>query len=149
MFADYSVAGWRSGLDIPVLESPTDNEIYNNNGKPYNGNCNNGNSNGYRVHRVYVHTPDGSTHELRDTDEPYIAYGVSHNGIFYAVDGSRLKYVSSTSTLWMPDGSRYILGSTTTQFIDRNGNILNYDNGTQTWTDTMGPNVGRPPGFGP
>lgn len=142
VFAEYSTAGWTSSLDVPVLEWPLEHDQYNYNGKPINPDCSN--LTGSRIKRVYVHMPDGSTHELRDGDQPYVLSSVNHNGTFYSADGSRMKYDSSTSSLWMPDGSHYVLGNSTTQFIDRAGNTLNYNNSTRVWTDTLGRSLTNP-----
>lgn len=95
----------------------------------------------YFVTRLQVHMPDGSIHELRYTDMPLQTS--APNQVYYAVDGSGLKYDLASDTLFLPDGSRYILGSpqgTPTTFIDRNGNTSTY---TPTgsgghWTDSLG-----------
>src|SRR5207253_6808746 len=66
---------------------------------------------------------------------------------FYAVDGSRLRYDSTsatTGTLYLPDGTRYVLNGSTAQYIDRNGNTLNYDVPTRQWTDTLGRQITNP-----
>src|SRR5207244_8699136 len=66
---------------------------------------------------------------------------------FYPVDDSRLRYESTSQTtgiLYMPDGSRYVLNSSTAQFIDRNGNTLNYNATTQQWKDTLDRTIGMP-----
>ena len=68
-------------------------------------------------------------------------------GTFYSVDGSRMRYDSSgqtTGTLYFPDGSRYTLSTSAVQYIDRNGNILNYNVANRQWTDTLGRVIGMP-----
>ena len=102
----------------------------------------------YRVARVFIHMPDGSTHELRESDQAYpAANGVDMTGTFWSVDGSRLRYDSvneTTGTLYLVDGSRYILNSGSAQYIDRNGNTLNYDGTTRQWRDTLDRVIGVP-----
>jgi RHS repeat-associated protein len=103
-----------------------------------------------KIARMYVTLPDGSRHELRK-DDNFHDMNESITGLFYSVDGSRLIYDTTTRTLYMPDGSRYItaIDSTTGQptvdtFIDRNGNQLTYNNSTKQWTDTLGRTFGLP-----
>ena len=70
-------------------------------------------------------------------------------GVFYAVDGSRMRYDTNTATLYLPDGTRYILGGSFAQFIDRNGNTQNFSYNSSTgqweWVDTVGRRIGQPP----
>lgn len=140
IYAEHSTAGWKTSLDVPKIEWPKLNDRYFANGNPY--------ARGYvypythRVANVYVHMPDGSTHELRKADQVYQDNNyVDVTGTFYAVDGSRMRYDSSgatTGTLYLPDGARWIFNGSTVQYIDRNGNTLNYDTATRQWTDTLG-----------
>src|SRR5947209_2741644 len=139
IYSEYATSGWTTSLDLPVVQWPKQNDLYKYDGKPYHF------SNyplTYRIPNVFIHMPDGSTHELRMSDQPYQDTGsVITTGTFYAVDGSRMRYDStgvSTGTLYLPDGSHYVLGTTASQFVDRNGNALNYDAQTRTWTDTLG-----------
>jgi RHS repeat-associated protein len=145
IYAEYSKAGWRSSLDIPVIEWPKQTDTYYYSGGPFCFVC--GSSfRQFRVARLYLHMPDGSTHEMRKGDQPYEG-PVDMFGTFYAVDGSRFRYDStgeSTGTLYLPDGTRYILNGSTAQYIDRNGNTLNYNASTGQWTDTMGRVIGIP-----
>jgi YD repeat-containing protein len=145
IYAEHSTAGWKTSLDIPKVEWPKADDTYLYTGKPSCPICT---GNLFRVSRVYIHMPDGSTHELRESDQPYPSnLGVDMVGTFYAVDGSRLRYDSTgsnTGTLYMRDGSRYLLGGGTAQFIDRNGNTLNYNASTRQWTDTLGRVIGIP-----
>ena len=69
---------------------------------------------------MFATLPDGSRHELRKDDS---LHDVTETitGKFYAVDDSRLVYDTTTSTLYLPDGTRFILSS---GFIDKNGNKL-------------------------
>lgn len=142
-YAEYSRAGWTSSLGVPILEWPDSDELYHYDGKPGGSGCS-GSSGSYRVPRLTVRMPDGSTHELRRDDQPY--GGPENNtGVYYAVDGSRLRYDTATTTLFLLDGSRYILGATTVQFLDSNGNKLNYTRSTKQWTDTLGRVISSPP----
>lgn len=146
-YSEYSRAGWTSSLGIPVLEWPPVNEVYDWEGKSVCLDCHSpafSPGNYWKVPRLTMHMPDGSTHELRRDDQPYTG-PVNNTGVYYAVDGSRLRYDTATSTLYLPDGSRYVLSSTTVQFIDRNGNTLSYNRSTKQWTDTLGRVIASPP----
>ena len=100
---------------------------------------------GFYVRRVTVRLPSGETHELRPDDTILFSAGQNNhtlqsnwNGIYYAVDGSNIRYTQNTSNntyqLHMPDGSRYdFFGSVgaaddrrpirlATKYTDRNGN---------------------------
>ncbi len=146
IYAEHSTAGWTTSLNVPEVEWPKQNDIYWYTGKPY--------SSGsyypytFRIGRVFIHMPDGSTHELRKADavQQDIGY-VDMSGTFSAVDGSRMRYDStgqSTGTLYLGDGSRYVLNGSTTQYIDRNGNTLSYNAANRQWTDTIGRVIGMP-----
>ena len=145
IYAEHSTAGWTTSLDVPKVEWPKFNDLYWYDGKPYYSSIQ---PYTYRVANVFIHMPDGSTHELRKADQVYQNLGtVDTSGTFYAVDGARLRYDStgaSTGTLYMPDGSRYVLNDTTAQFIDRNGNTLSYNSSARQWTDTMGRVINTP-----
>src|SRR6266545_2016277 len=129
IYAEHSTAGWTTSLDVPKIEWPRPNDRYWFDGKPY--------ARGYvspytfRVARVFIHMPDGSTHEMRKADAAYQDTNVvDMNGTFYAVDGSRMRYDSSSEsmgTLYLADGTRYIFNSNTIQYLDRNGNTLTYN----------------------
>jgi len=152
IYAEHSKAGWTSSLDIPKVEWPKISDIYSYTGKACQGGF--GGCSFYppapyfRVRRMYIHMPDGSTHELRENDTPYQDNGViDMSGTFYAVDGSRMRYDSTdvdTGTLYLADGTRYVMDVGTTQYIDRHGNTLNYSESTRQWTDTLGRVVGIP-----
>jgi RHS repeat-associated protein len=139
VYAEHSTAGWTTSLDVPRVEWPKLNDRYWYDGKPYQWYVS---GDTYRVPNVFIHMPDGSTHELRGSDDYYLDQNVvSVTGTFYALDGSRMRYDSTgatTGTLYMPDGSRYVLSGADAQFIDRNGNTLNYDGQNRRWTDTLG-----------
>ena len=134
-FAESSAAGWTSNLDWfiwPSGESPI--HSYDSQGRPAE------NMGEWYAARMFVRLPDGSKHELRRDDTVWS--GNPGGGVFYAVDGSRLRYHTDTGTLWLPDGSRYVGNAGNKQYIDRNGNTLTY-NGT-SWTDTLGRTIGLP-----
>ena len=144
IYAEHSTAGWTTSLDPPRIEWPKEKDHYNASGKEHCAAC--GTGGGWRIARLYLHMPDGSTHELRKSDDAYQG-AINFSGTFYAVDGSRLRYDSTgqtTGTLYMPDGARYVLNVGTAQFIDRNGNALNYNASTRQWTDTLGRDIGQP-----
>src|SRR5258705_4272766 len=140
IYSEYATAGWTTSLDVPIVEWPKQDDCYWFTGKPYAR----GTSSPYtfRVARVFIHMPDGSTHELRKSDQAYQDNGsIDMNGSFYAVDGSRMRYDSTgatTGTLYLADGTRYVINGSSVQYIDRNGNALGYDGSTRQWTDTLG-----------
>lgn len=144
IYAEHSTAGWTTSLDIPKVVWPRSNDYYSYTGKPYHL----ASASSYRIPRVYIHMPDGSAHELRKSDQPYQSSGfIDMVGTFYGVDGSRIRYDStgeSTGTLYLGDGTRYVLGSSSAQYIDRNGNTLNFNYATRQWTDTMSRVIGMP-----
>ena len=145
VFAEHSTSGWKSSLDIPKIEWPKNEDTYYYTGKPFCPVCGS-NARQFRVARVYIHMPDGSRHELRMSDQPYEG-PIRQSGTFYAVDSSRLRYDSTgeaTGILYFPDGTRYKLNGSTAQYIDRNGNTLNYDANTRQWSDTLGRVLGSP-----
>lgn len=157
LYAEHSTAGWTTSLKVPEIEWPKQNDVYWYTGKPYPFGSHYPDT--FRIARVLIHMPDGSTHELRKSDAVYQdngTYQVDVTGTFYAVDGSRMLYNSTgenTGTLYLSDGTRYLLGVSTCpenvmspcdQYIDRNGNSLNYDVTNRQWTDTMGRVIGMP-----
>jgi RHS repeat-associated protein len=145
IYAEHSTAGWHTSLDVPKLEWPQQNDVYKWTGTPYAQGWINGYT--YRIARVFIHMPDGSTHELRRSDQVYSDSLVEMNGTFYAVDGSRMRYdgnADGTGVLYLSDGTRYILNGGTTQYIDRNGNTLNYNGTNRQWTDTLGRVINMP-----
>jgi RHS repeat-associated protein len=146
IYSEYATAGWTTSLDVPVVEWPKQNDLYWYTGKPYAMGTHYPYT--FRVARVFIHMPDGSTHELRKADQVYQDNGViDMNGTFYAVDGSRMRYDASGSTigtLFLADGTRYLFNGGTTQYIDRNGNTLSYNTSNRQWTDTLGRTIGMP-----
>ena len=141
LYAEHSKGGWKSTLDLPRIEWPKSDEIYDYKGQPASCCWN------YRTARVTIHMPDGSTHELRKSDRFYISSQVDRSGTFYAVDGSRMRFDSTgvdTGTLFMPDGKRYVLGHPTSYIIDRHGNTQTYNETTRQWTDVLGRVIPNP-----
>jgi hypothetical protein len=136
-FSEWAKAGWTTSADIPIIEWTGASAQYNFDGTPFCGDC--GDSGGYYINRIQVHMPSGASHELRLNDTPTTSPATV--GTYYAVDGSNLRYESSSyteGTLYLPDGSRYVLNASSTQYIDRNGNTLTYNVTNRQWTDTQG-----------
>ena len=145
VYSEYSTAGWMTTLDLPVIEWPKNTDTYYYTGKPFCHVCDS-NLRQFRVARLFLHMPDGSTHEMRKSDVPYEG-PIQMTGTFYAVDGSRLRYDStgqSTGTLYLPNGTRYELNGATSKYIDANGNTLTYTAATRQWQDTIGRTIGMP-----
>src|SRR5712671_2344991 len=145
IYSEYSTAGWKTSLDLPIIEWPKTDDTYYHYGGPFCSVCGSS-STQFRVKRVFIHMPDGSTHELRASDQPYSGAMIT-TGAFYAVDGSRMRYDSSSQTtgkLFLPDGTRYELNGSTAKYVDRNGNTLNYDASTRQWTDTLNRHITNP-----
>jgi RHS repeat-associated protein len=136
-YAEHTVRGWTTTVDLPELDFMPGDRIYNADGSPNgNGNCTAG---CYKVDRMMVWMPDGSGHELRASDQPRkITDPVPDN--YYAVDGSRMRYQRSTGTLFMADGSRYLMSEG--KYVDRNGNTLTSVSGG--WRDTLDRTINTP-----
>lgn len=147
VFSEHSAAGWTTSLGIPELEWPESNQVYDYKGKSVCLDCRStpfSPDNYWKVPRLTVHMPDGSSLDLRRDDTPYTG-PVNNAGTYYAVDGSRVRYDTSTATLYLPDGMRYVMGESTVQVIDPNGNTMSYDKGTGQWTDSVGRVISAPP----
>ncbi|HEX8687661.1 MAG TPA: hypothetical protein VF654_14235, partial [Pyrinomonadaceae bacterium] len=125
IYAEHSASGWTTSLDVPRVEWPRQDDVYWYDGKPYHSSVG---PYTYRVARVFIHLADGSSHELRRADAVYADAGVvEKSGVYYAVDGSRLRYDADAAVLYMPDGARYEMGDdAVVRLIDRNGNALTY-----------------------
>jgi RHS repeat-associated protein len=142
-FAEYSSAGWTSTVGFPVLDYSAQGEKYDLFGKAVgpDGQCviQNDPTSFYpclTIDRRLVRMPDGSTHELRSSDQPrYPTDPILDD--YYSVDGARMRYQNSTQTLFMADGSRYVLGANP-KYVDRNGNTINS-------ADTLGRSIPYPP----
>ncbi len=147
IYSKNAMSGWKSALDLPIIEFPKSTTTYDYKGKSTGSvaGCA-----GYRIREVYIHMPDGSTHTLRKNDQPSNTnpVGVDMYGTFYAIDGSRLRFdgngTPDTGTIYMPDGTRYTLGHPTSHLVDRNGNTMSYNEGTRQWTDTIGRVIANP-----
>jgi RHS repeat-associated protein len=146
IYSKYSTSGWKSSLDLPKIEWPKSTDMYDYKAKAtvissWPGGCSS-----YRISKVFIHMPDGSTHELRESDDPYTG-AVDMSGTFYAVDGSRIRFDatgSDTGTIYMPDGKRYVLGHPTSTIYDSNGNHIDYSESTGKWTDVIGREILNP-----
>lgn len=141
-YAKHSVAGWSSSISMPILDNTAGAHFYNANGaaKP-NSQCP---YPCFLIDRKTIWMPDGSGHELRASDQPRLFQDPAADN-YYSVDESRLRYQASTDTLFLPDGSRYLVSGS--QYIDRNGNKLTYGSGV--WTDTLGRQVTNPLPYSP
>lgn len=147
-FGEHSAAGWTSSIGFPVLDNSLLSEYYDGSGKSKStGGCSGSNNPTgldafcYKVDRLLVRMPDGSTHELRSSDQPFDPVNQAEAADLYAVDGTRMRYNRPNQTLYMADGSRYLLA--TSDYVDRNGNRLHYTG--SGWTDTLGRTINAPP----
>lgn len=164
LYAKRTAAGWSSNLGSPRVEFPPNVYEASHPGSMYIGqlyqpvictsNCSTENYDLHYIKRLQVIMPDGASHEFRKDDTLYAA-GTANapgsqdmTGTFLSVDGTRmrLEITSSSSTLFLPDGSRYLFGSTSQpdSFIDRSGNKMTFNRSTRTWTDTIGRTVTDP-----
>jgi RHS repeat-associated protein len=159
-FAEHSASGWTTSLAVPRIEFTGEGQFYNYSGEPLGNELDPEEpyQPRYYISRAHIHMPDGSSHELRKDEVVRVFNNTNYDfsGMLYAVDGSQVRYETATSTLFLPDGSRYILGDPTgwneknnqpsppTTYIDRNGNTLTYHHGSRQWTDTLGRVIGMP-----
>jgi RHS repeat-associated protein len=158
-----SRGGWTSSLNVPMVEFTGDNEpfiarytpigrdiLFPDDGRSWDYSSQpqiEGNSTPlqYFANRAILHLPDGSSHEMRQDDLVYSGNPGPWNRMYYAVDGSRIKYDPVTQVVFLPDGSRYLLNTVEgAQYIDRNGNTLNYNSNFGHWTDTLGRVISNP-----
>src|SRR6266478_144139 len=135
-FAEYSSAGWTTTVGFPVLDLSANGEQYDMFGRAVgtDGQCPS-----YAcltIDRVLFRMPDGSTHELRSSDQPRSPNDPLLDD-YYSVDGARMHYQRSTQKLFMADGSCYDLGANP-KYTDRNGNTI-------TGMDTLGRAIPYPP----
>ena len=92
----------------------------------------------YFIDKVRLYMPGGTSQELRASDSA-TPYPYQPGTIYKAVDGSGTRYDLSNQTIYLSDGSQYRLNTTAgAEYIDRNGNKLNWDRNAQQWTDTVG-----------
>ena len=144
-FAEFSSGGWTSSVGFPVQDYSAQGERYDMDGKAVgtDGQCviqTDSPPTFYpclTVDRILFRMPDGSTHELRSTDQPRFPNDPLLDN-YYSVDGARMRYQSSTQTLFMADGAHYLLGANP-KYIDRNGNVLTPN------ADTLGRPISNPP----
>lgn len=143
-WSDNAMAGWTTNLGLPTGRD-VGTEWYTNTGVPTSTFW----PGIYLVRHIQIILPDGSSHDLRHGNPianwPVGQPAPSYSGLYYAVDGSQLRYDYDSKTLYMPDGSRYILGDQNpTLFLDRNGNKRTYNPQNGTWTDTLGRGISPP-----
>ena len=138
-YGDHSVSGWISSTGYASIDQSPGGQLYDQFGNPRGtgGDCSAG---CYVIDRVMAWLPDGSGHELRSSDQAII-YTQQRPDNLYSVDGSRMRYQRSIDTLFMRDGSRYVL-SGGAGHIDRNGNTINAN-------DTLGRTIGNPLPYNP
>src|ERR1044072_482577 len=124
--------GWTSNVGVPVITHDEEANRYSQFGQslPDTTNCDQVQC--YRIDRMMIRMPDNAVHELRSSDQPcQVGNGFSLPNPapdnLYAVDGSGLRFQRSTQTLFLPDGSRYIISNTAPTYIDRNGNTLTFN----------------------
>jgi RHS repeat-associated protein len=159
-FAENSWSGWTSSLEPPRIEYTglSLSNGYESDGSPYNDNPNAEHNGFLRVYRIHLHLPDGSSHELRKSDAPTAEQLPDfYTGTFYAVDGTGMRFDADNNVLYLRDGSRYFFagngsftrynnevhsGSWATQYIDANGNTINYS--LSSVTDTLGRSWNNP-----
>lgn len=170
-FAKRSAGGWTSSLGTPRIDYKY--EIYQGSSQNvmFEGQIysitpweNPPDDPLYYIKRLHVLMPDGSSHELRASDSPIYCgtisggtSGIDQTGTFLSVDGSRMRLEAgqSSSTLYLPDGSRYLFGdnpgdtagNAAHTFYDRHGNMMTYNGATRYWTDTMGRAIEDPLAF--
>ncbi|MFN0141014.1 MAG: RHS repeat domain-containing protein [Pyrinomonadaceae bacterium] len=136
-YGEDSFSGWTSSLRQPWVEDTS--MLYYGASPPNPIPCG---MNFQVIRKKTIHMSDGSTFELAATLTRVTAQHCYETipTVYYSFDGSNLKYVinGSSSTLYMPNGSRYEWTSTGLEHIDRNGNRSVYQASQKQWTDTMG-----------
>ncbi|MEQ1606466.1 MAG: RHS repeat-associated core domain-containing protein [Pyrinomonadaceae bacterium] len=168
-YAKRSAGGWSSSLATPRIDYKYDDyqkgtqEVGTYDGQIYDPAPweNPPDNDLFYIKRLQVQMPDGSSHEFRASDAPFDCGSINSGcgstdftGTFLSVDGSRMRLDmgTSTSTLFMPDGSRYIFGSNpggtagnpAHTFYDRHGNKMAFNTSTRVWTDTLGRVIADP-----
>jgi RHS repeat-associated protein len=148
-FAPESSSGWTVSMQMPRISG---DGLFVANGKDcVIGDCL---QNPRHINRLFMHMPDGSSHEFRKDDAVHTG-NAQLAGTYYSVDGTGMRFVRGnpeyTGTLYLPDGSRYLLeGMVNNQergkYIDRSGNVLIYRSEDGGWTDTLGRLVQLPVG---
>ncbi|MGI8544185.1 MAG: RHS repeat domain-containing protein [Aridibacter sp.] len=167
VYSENSASGWTSSLGVAYVEYTGKDNLFDQNGFPVSDLCDQNDTQyqnyGY-IKRIQIHLPSGESHELRASDNPVIyptnsSPNFDFTGMFYAVDGSKMKYDGSINRLYLPDGSTYDFGGEITQnnkkirkatlYKDINGNQLTFNapNATHqygSWTDTVGRTIPVP-----
>lgn len=69
IYGEHSTAGWTTSLDVPKSEWPRQNDVYWYTGKSYAQGTHSPFT--FRVAQLFMHMPDGSTHQMRKTDAVY------------------------------------------------------------------------------
>lgn len=143
-YAEDSGAGWRGSFQFPSFVQTTV-DYYDNNGDPSEAVF----YQSYRPRRIRMKMPAGESVEFREDDKVHVLQPNSPPNYpltYYSTDGSKLKFVQTaneTGTLYLPDGSQYIWGTATREYIDRQGNKLTYNTSNQ-WIDTLGRTIDTP-----
>ena len=162
-YAEGSAAGWTSSFGNARIESYQ--EMYDCHGNPLGeaqgqsvppptsvespqGYCGQG---VYYINRLRIKLPDGSTQTLLKDDSVHdsVTDPISWAGTYLATDGSRSRLELTSSSggiLYLPDGSKYYFNSAHEgyKYEDRNGNVVNFNTSTRTWTDTLGRSLTSP-----
>ncbi len=161
-YSENAVAGWTSTLNVPWIEYTGRDQRYDENGFPLSDDPQVESPVACYIFRLHLHLPDGSSHELRKSDTPQCVWfpdttTPEFTGTFYSTDSSRIRFDTDTGTLYLPDGGRYSFGTAqsplpymqsdheiryATQYIDRNGNTINYS--ASGVTDTLGRTYNNP-----
>lgn len=137
-YGEHSVSGWTATNGFASIDPSPGYQLYDQFGQARgSGDCSSG---CYVIDRVMAWMPDGSAHELRSSDQALISTQALPDNL-YSVDGSRMRYQRSTNTLFLPDGSRYVM-SNPGGYIDRNGNTINA-------ADTLGRTIAKPLPYNP
>lgn len=149
-FSENAWSGWTSSLEPPRIEY-TPHQKYEWNGNAYDDHPNAIHYGIWRIRRIHLYLPDGSSHELRRSDIPTTDNEpINTTGTYYSTDGSRLRFEADSNTLCLPDGSSYLFSgggftrfnnelhdvAWATRYTDRNGNTINYT--LSGVTDTLG-----------
>ncbi len=132
-YGDHSLSGWNSSTRSPFVDQSPGYQLYDGFGHARGtGDCSSG---CFVIDRVMAWMPDGSAHELRSSDQALVSTQQRPDNL-YSVDGTRMRYQRSTDTLFLPDGSRYVM-SGSAGYFDRNGNRIHA-------TDTLGRTIPDP-----
>jgi RHS repeat-associated protein len=135
VLAENSRLGWTYSLEAPYVETTAQDamggEIYDAWGNSL-GMCTVGGTGNACcfIDRIRIHMPGGGTQEFRSSDHPYCYTSSGAPQLppdLYSVDGSRMRFNRTSNTLYLPDGSYWVLPASATtpaQLFDRNGNRL-------------------------